>query len=248
MSVETAAAELDCSPAKIRHIENGRNVVKKAELSVLVRLYKADEDLAVLDEIRRDASKPGWWSTAKLPPSMNTYVGAESDATSMSTFQMELVPGLLQTEGYIRQLNRTSQAKDVDHYVEVRLRRQQRLFDKEFPLAVHAICSEAVIHRMATMPVAKAQLQHLILMSERPNVTIQIVPFSAGMHASPAGSFVLLDFDPEISLPVAFFEYTNIGQFVDDEKVVDEVASTFAKLGEEAMTPDDSIRFLRERI
>ncbi|ALG11466.1 helix-turn-helix domain-containing protein [Kibdelosporangium phytohabitans] len=245
LNVETAASELDCSPAKVRHIENGRNSIKKTELMALVRLYKAEENLAVLEEIRRDASKPGWWSTAKLPPTMQTYVGAESDATSMSTFQIELVPGLLQTEDYIRQLNHAASTADIDHWVEFRLRRQQRLFDEDFPLALHAICSEAVIHRMAHLRLAKAQLEHLVAMSERPNITIQILPFDAGFHPAMSGAFVLLEFDPEISLPVTYFEYANVGQFVDDEKIVNGATSKFAKLGEAAMSPNDSIRFLR---
>ncbi|CAM3957350.1 helix-turn-helix transcriptional regulator [Kibdelosporangium persicum] len=243
--VETAAEELDCSVAKVRHIEGGRNVVKKTELSALVRLYRADDRLPVLEEIRREASKPGWWSTAKLPPYMQTYVGAESDARSMSVFTLELIPGLLQIEDYTRDLNRVFGITDVDNIIKVRTRRQHRLLDDD-PLTLHAICSAAALQRLASAPYAEAQLAHLMAMSLQPNVTVQILPFDAGLHPAVMGGFVLLDFDPEISLPAVYFENVVAGDFVDDARIVSEVAASFATLRESAMSAAESIRYIKE--
>nr|CTQ94815.1 Putative DNA-binding protein [Kibdelosporangium sp. MJ126-NF4] len=247
MNTAVAAAELDCSEAKVRHIENGRNVAKKTELSALVRLYGGGTaELAVLEEIRKKASKPGWWSTAKLPPYMQTYVGAETDAKTLSTFTLEIVPGLLQTEEYIRDLNKLLGATDIDRIVNVRARRQQRLFDKEEPLRLHAVCSEAAVRRMASAPYAKAQVRHLIEMSERPNVVFQILPFDTGMHVSMTGGFVLLDFDPEVSMPAVYLEYLVGGGFIDDEATVSEMNRRFTALHEVAMSPQDSVRFIKK--
>lgn len=249
VKVETAALELDCSVAKVRHLENGRNAPKKTELMALASLYGANEDtLNALEGIRREAARPGWWSTARLPSYMQTYVGAETDASQVRVFALELIPGLLQVEEYTYDLNQLGGISDIDRVVKVRTRRQQRLVDEEEPLALHAVFSEAALRRLANAPYAKTQLRHLLAMAERDNVTIQILPFSAGLHVSMAGGFVLLDFDHDVSLPAAYFDNAVAGDFVDDQKIVARIADKFAALEELAMEPDESVRFIREWI
>jgi len=249
VTVEAAAEELDCSVGKIRHIESGRNAPKKPELTSLASLYGMDEEThAVLEEIRREASKPGWWSIARLPPSLQTYVGAEADALSVRTFHVELVPGLLQVERYARAVNELEGVANIDRQVEVRRRRQERLSDDEQPLVLHAVISEAVLRRVASADYAKEQFRHLLAMAERPNVTIQVLPFSAGLHVSLNGGFVLLDFEPDVSLPCAYLEYAAGGDFVDDQVMVARMAAKFDSLHEMAMSEEQSVRFIREWI
>lgn len=247
LKVEDAALELDCSLAKVRHIELGRNAPSKTELKALAGLYGVGkEDLAVLEGIRVEASKTGWWSTARLPTYMQTYVGAETDAASVRAFALELIPGLLQVEEYTRALNELAGISDIDRLVDVRTRRQKRLKDDEALLELHAVISEGALRRLAAEPYAKVQLRHLLEMADRPNVTIQVLAFSAGLHLSMAGGFVLLDFDPEVSRPAAYLDYVIGGDFVDDQPVVARMAAKFTTLLELAMSPDDSVRFIRE--
>lgn len=246
---EIAAAELDCSLAKIRHIEGGRNAPKKPELIALAKLYGVDDDVyAALEGIRQEAAKPGWWSTARLPPSLQTYVGAESDADVVQNFALELIPGLLQVEEYARDVHVLQDAADIDKKIDVRIRRQQRLVADEDPLALNAVFSEAALRRLVNASYAKAQLRHLLAMAERPNITIQILPFSAGLHASMNGGFVLLKFDPAVSMPAAYLEYVAGGDFVDDQAVVSRIAERFATLRELAMSEEESVHFIREWI
>jgi transcriptional regulator with XRE-family HTH domain len=249
LDVIDAAEELDCSAGKIRHIENGRNAPGKTELAALARLYGIDDETrAALEQIRQEAAKPGWWRTARLSPALQTYVGAESDAIRVDTFHVELIPGLAQIEPYARAVNELAGSVNVERQVDVRKRRQERLFDEEDPLEFRAVISEAVLRRVAHTEYATAQFRHLVAMAERPNITIQVLPFSAGLHVSLNGGFVLLDFDPEVSLPCAYLEYVAGGDFVDDQVVVRRVQEKFRALQHTAMPAEESSHFIKKWI
>jgi len=249
IDVEAAAAELDCSVGKIRHIENGRNAPRKPELTALVNLYGIAEDQhVVFEEIRREAARPGWWSQARLPTWLQTYVGAETDAHTVSTFTLELIPGLLQIEPYARTVHEIEGLVDIDRKVAARVRRQQRLVADEYPLTLNAVISEATLHRVANAPFAKDQFRHLLTMGQRANITVRILPFSAGLHVSLNGGFILLEFDPEVSLTAAYVEYAVGGDLVDDQVVVARMAEKFATLRELAMSEEESAHFIREWI
>jgi transcriptional regulator with XRE-family HTH domain len=247
VAAEQAAAELDCSVAKIRHIEVGRNAPSKPDLTVLCDLYGASSDVhAVLEEIRKSASKPGWWSTYRLPKWLQTYVGAEADAHTVSNFELELIPGLLQTEAYARALHELVGATDIGRKVAARARRQESLTADDDPLMLHAVISEAALRRLNGADFGKEQFRHLIAMAGRPNIHLHVLPFSAGLHVSLSGGFVLLDFDPDISMPAGYLEYAAGGQLVDDPVVVDTLRQRFATLQEQAMSEHDSVDFIRE--
>ncbi|MGH3914813.1 MAG: Scr1 family TA system antitoxin-like transcriptional regulator, partial [Pseudonocardiaceae bacterium] len=104
---EVAADEIACSPTKITHLESGRNSPRKAELRVLLQFYGASADEHdALEVMRLEASERGWWFTAKLPEGLAAYVGLEDDASSLRAVALELIPGLLQTEDYAREIHR----------------------------------------------------------------------------------------------------------------------------------------------
>jgi hypothetical protein len=246
VTAEQAAAELDCSVARIRHFETGRNIPRKPELAVLVQLYNASAEVgAVLEEIRRGGAKPGWWSTYRLPKWLQSYVGAETDAHTVRNFELELIPGLLQTEAYARAVHEQAGATDIDRKITARAKRQERLTSDD-PLTLHAIISEAALRRTASTDFAKEQFRHLVAMTKRPNVTIRVLPFSSGIHGSLSGGFVLLDFDPEISMPTGYLEYAAGGQLVDDPDVVRTLSERFATLSNQAMPETDSANYIGE--
>lgn len=249
MTAEAAAEELDCSVAKIRHIEGGRNAPSKSDLKVLVDLYGADaEVLGVLEAIRKDASKPGWWSTYRLPKWLQSYVGTEADAHTVRTFQLELIPGLLQTEEYARASQEVGGVTDIDRKVRALAKRQERLTAEADPLTLKAVVSEGALRRVASADFAANQYRHLLAMCKRPNVDLRILPFSAGLHSSVSGGFVLLDFDSDVSMPACYFEYFAGGQLVDDQETVARTSATFAELLDVAMNEADSADFIAEWI
>ncbi|MEV8610125.1 helix-turn-helix transcriptional regulator [Amycolatopsis sp. NPDC051373] len=236
VSVEQAAEVLDCSVSRIGHIENGRNAPRKPDLQVLLDLYGAPAEVrAVLEQLRKEGAQRGWWATYKLPPWLQTYVGMEADARAIRVFEIELVTALLQTKAYARRTHEKGthvvSADAVERLTSARIRRQAVLDDPGGP-SLSAILSESALLRAAHEPdgVGVEQLRYLVAMSRKPNITIRVLPLSAGLHPAMSGSFHLLDFEPEVSTPVAYQEYAVGGHLIDDPDVVRTLSELFGTL------------------
>lgn len=246
-----AAAALKCSPARIGHIEIGKNALGYAELVVLLRdHYGANETtLAVLEELRQEATKRGWWSTYGLPEWFAGFVGLEHDATSVRAFELELIPGLLQTEEYTRAcfaLDDRWSAKEVDRRVRVRLQRQERLYGPD-PLQLTAVVSEGALVRCAYQPgVAAGQLRQLAERASWPNVELRVLPQNAGLHVAMAASFNLLSFPDDLLPDAAHQEYVVGGHVIDDTSVVSQLSKLFDKLRSQALAPNESLTMITE--
>ncbi len=225
VSMEQVAAVLDCARSRVGHVENGRNTIRKAELTVLLDLYGAiDDERTVLDELRQEASKRGWWSTYRLPSWLSTFVGLETDAQTIRTFEGELVPGLLQTEAYARRIHvvatQSTPREELDRHVAARIERQKRLIGAD-ATDYGAIVSEAAFRRALADPegIGREQIEHLIAIAALPNVALHVLPYAAGLHPSMSGSFTVLDFDDQAA-PVGYQEYAVGGHLVDDPETV----------------------------
>lgn len=246
-----AAAAIGSSVGRIGHIESGRNVPGKADLIVLLRdNYGVDETtLSTLEELRREASKRGWWSTYGLPESLAGYIGLESDASSVRTLELELIPGLLQTEEYARALYALPgrlAGKEVDRRVAARMQRQQRLTGPN-RLHLTAIVSQAALERCARQTsVADAQLRQLVERAQWPNVELLILPFDLGLHVGMSGPFSLLSFPDELLADIAYQEYAVGGHIIDDESVVSQLDTLLSKLRGQALGSDESLTMITE--
>ncbi|MBV9160798.1 MAG: helix-turn-helix domain-containing protein [Pseudonocardiales bacterium] len=254
ISMEHAAAVLDCVRSRIGHIENGRNSIRKPELKVLLDLYGAsDEDHEVLEELRQQASKRGWTSTYRLPSWLKRYVELETDAATMRSFESEVIPGLLQTEAYARRIHEVAgplvNPADIDKLVAARMRRASRLTDEQAPLDYAAVVSEAAFRRaLGEAEIGPAQLAHILELARRPNVTLHVLPFAAGLHATTAGSFMLLTFDPDVAPPFGYEEHTVSGGVLDDPREIQRLAEVWELLRGQALTAEQSLSWLSELV
>jgi transcriptional regulator with XRE-family HTH domain len=252
VSTAQAAEVLDCSEAKIGHIETGRNSIRKPEMTVLLGLYGASGDVPeVLEDVRKAGSKRGWWATYRLPSWLQSYVGLEADAVELRTVELELVPGLLQTETYARRVTTLAAAQmdpgETERHVRARLERQRRLVSDDSPLTFAVVLSEAVLRRTLTdRTVAAEQMRHIETMAQRENVSVRVLSFDGGLHSSMAGSFVVLHFAPGVSLPVGYQEHTVGGHLVDDQDIVSKFDRTFDTLQAQALNQSDSLRLISE--
>jgi len=248
-----AAAGIGCSPAKIAHIESGRNAPSKTELIVLLRdHYGADkETLDTLEELRKEASQRGWWSTYGLPDWLARCVGLEFDATSVRSMALEVIPGLLQTEEYARMLHSLRgrlTAKERDRRVAVRMERQARLLGPN-PVELQAVISEAALVRCARQAdLGLAQLQRLTERARQPNVELRILPFDIGLHAGMSGLFNLFSFPDQLLPDAAHQEYAVGGHIIDDQDAVAQLARLFDELRSQALGVDESLAMVAEFI
>ncbi len=246
-----AATAIKCSPSRMGHVEGGRNVLGYAELVVLVRdLYRADAGtLAALEELREEASKRGWWSQYGLPDWLAGYVGLEHDATSVRSWELELIPGLLQTEQYARtlySLNGWLSAKEIDRHVAARIKRQERLVGPN-PLQLTAIVSQAALKRCARhTPVAAAQLRQLVDRAAWPNIELRVLPFDLGLHVGVSGPFSLLSFADQLLADAAYQECAVGGHVIDDQEVVSKLATLFSELRSQALGAHESLAMIAE--
>lgn len=251
LTAEQIAQLLGCSQAKVRHMENGRTSPSKAELMVLMDHYEVPEqDRALLEETRQEARKRGWWSTYRLPSWFQDYVGMETDAVRVRTFELELIPGLLQTEAYARATNvvgsHMTEPTEIERKVSARMHRQKRLHEDP-PLELHAVVSEAALRRCAAEEtIAVHQFTHLAAMNRRPHVQIQVMPFGAGLHNSMSGSFTLLDFPDDTWPQSAYQEYAVGGHLVDDVAAVTALSNVFDRLCDHALSPDESTKLITQ--
>lgn len=245
LRMEDAATALDCSRSRIGHMETGRYGVRKPDLEALMRLYGALDRLDALEELRREGSKRGWWSTYRLPEWLQAYIGLENDAVRVRNFSLELIPGLLQTEAYARAVHIGPRApEDVDRRVAARLQRHARLVAPN-PPALAVVMSEGALRRaLALGDAGIAQLDHLAASSKLPNVALQVLPFAAGVHSSLAGTFTLLDFDPGVSPPIAYQEYSVGGHLVDDQEDVQHLSDLHDQLRDQALGCDESLTMI----
>jgi transcriptional regulator with XRE-family HTH domain len=199
LTVEQAAGRLLFSMSKLSRMETGHGVATPRDIRDLCDLY------GVTDEAERDhmthlaveGRQPGWWQSYELSQFAD-YVGLESDAVSVKDYQSILIPGLLQTPDYARAVNEAvipqPDPEKLGEQIEVRIRRQGRLRQNP-PLRFWVVLDEAALHRVIGGPaVMEAQLEHLVEMSRLPNVTLQVISYSAGAHPAMDSTFNILEF------------------------------------------------------
>jgi hypothetical protein len=253
VTVSRTAAELGCGEGKVRHMENGRNVPSKPDLTVMIALYYATpEQHEHLEELRQAASNRGWWSAYRLPSWLHNYVGLEADATLIRDFEVELIPGLLQIPEYARDVHTLGGPKlldpdDVERKVAARLRRQD-LLTGDNAVTHHTVISEAAFHRLKETKYAETQYRHLLEMAARPNITVVVLPFSKRLHQSMAGGFILLDFPSDVSSPVAYYDHVTGGQLIHEPGEVSRLSEVYEDLTTLAMSADETTEFIRDWI
>ncbi|MBK0866537.1 MULTISPECIES: helix-turn-helix transcriptional regulator [unclassified Saccharopolyspora] len=245
------AAELGCTPDRVRHLESGRNTPSRPDLIVMCSVYGVPEDeREVLLTTRSEAQKPGWWQTHRLPKWLANYVTLESEATRVRNWEAELIPGLLQTEAYARRVamgDPSASDAEVDKRVAARMRRQDRLTAKDDPLNLVAVVSESAIQRCAAeRDLADDQLAHLINAANLPHVSIRVMPMDSGIHQAMAGGFVLLNFPADTWPETGHQEYNVGGHLVDDHEAVQSLATLFDGLQERALSEHDTAHLLAQ--
>jgi len=251
ISPEEAGYVIRASHSKISRLETGRVGFKDRDIVDLLTLYGVTDE-ALREELRELASRansPGWWRDYAdiLASWFEEYLGLEEAAAQIFTYEAQFVPGLLQTEDYARAviLLEYSNPKEINRRVSLRVARQAILSGPK-PSELWAVIDEAALKRpIGGARAMREQLKHLIEMSQQPNVTIQIIPFTAGGHAAAGGSFSVLHF-PEDDLPdMVYHEQLSSAQYQDRQGVVGTYLEVADRLRVEAATPAESLEMLR---
>jgi hypothetical protein len=252
VSREDAGWEIRSSESKISRMELGRVSFKERDVADLLSLYGVDDDeeRERLLTLARDANTPGWWHRFGdvLPGWFQSYLGLEAAASLIRTYEVQFVPGLLQTEDYAREVVRLGHGKarneEIERRVGLRIARQQVL-SRSNPAQLWAVVDEAVLRRPIGGPkVMRAQIEALIEVTKMPHVHLQVIGFHVGGHAAAGGAFSILRF-PDSDLPdVVYVEQLTSALYLDKRDDVDLYAEAMEVLCVEADPPDRTAEIL----
>ncbi len=253
ISLEEAGNVIRASHSKISRMETGRVGFKDRDVADLLTLYGVtdEQEREALRVLARRANSPGWWHDYAdvLPPWFEAYIGLEGAATQIRAYEVQFVPGLLQTGDYARAVTLLGHAgepaRDIERRVSLRTTRQAVLTRPD-PPNLWVVLDEALLRRrIGGAEVMRAQLRHLLQMSQRPNVTIQVIPFRAGGHAAAGGPFSILRF-AEPDLPdVVYLEQLTSALYLDKPEAVDSYLMVMERLCMAAATPAASAKTIR---
>ncbi len=242
ITLEEAGHKIRASHSKMSRLELGRVGFKDRDIADLLTEYGVHDEQQrdMLRTLARQANAQGWWHVyADIMPSwFEAYVGLEEAASAVRTYEVQFVPGLLQTEAYARAVTRLgyadASAEEIERRVSLRMARQQRLHGDD-PLQLWAVVDEASLRRPLGGPaVMREQLQHLIEVTSMRNVTLQVIPFYSGGHAAAGGPFSILRF-AEPDLPdVVYLEQLTSALYLDKRDEVDHYLAVMERLCLEA--------------
>lgn len=247
LTVEQVAEHLMCSPSKINHMETSSRAGTLRDVRDLCDLYgvtdQAERDRLL--SLARDGKKTAWWQRYGLD--FATYVGLEAAATGITYFQSTTMPGLMQTPDYAVAVHQVViprlTPERIDELIEVRLTRQ-RLLLHESSVHLVALLDEAVLHRLVGGPaVMRAQLGRLVELSNEPNVTIQVIPYSAGAHSAMESNFNILEFSG--SMPSVVYVEGLVGWIIlERTRDVSRYREVLEHLYALALSPRESIKLV----
>ncbi len=259
ITVKAAAAALEWSETKLWRVENGHSSLRSHDVELMCRIYGAPPDMTeALMGLAKETKAKGWWHAYGdvIPEGFDVYIGLEEAASQISWYEAELVPGLLQTEQYARSVikddNPGVDDEEIDRRVQLRLARQALVRRRTAPLSLHVALNEAILRRPVGGPdVMAAQLGSLVEASGQPNVSLRVVPFSAGLHRGlMSGPFELLRFplngDGQPSEPATVYADGFTGAlYLDKPHEVERYANAFESIWSAALDEAASTDLIR---
>lgn len=247
---EQAAIALECTKPKISKIETGKATIGPGDVRLLIDCYGVAGDPAdTVLQLARQARKR---NHIRVPDWAQRFIAMESIAATISTYESELVPALFRTPEYAKAVGLAADprrdADELERLVTIGADRQQVL-TKDEPPVLTAVLNEAVLRRqVGDCAVMHKQLAHLRDLTERPNITVQVLPFGTGAHAAMGTTFHLLRFEQPTPGSLVYIENLINADYLDGPAQTDWYDTAFTRLREAALSPGDTATFLDESL
>jgi DNA-binding XRE family transcriptional regulator len=254
LSRDQAAQAIRASEWKIHRLENGQVGFKDRDIIDLLRLYQVSDPTEVAEflTLARDANTPGWWHHYGdvLPHWFRTYVDLEQAASLIRSYEGHYVPGLLQTDAYLRAVvhgaHLAESAEEVGRRVRLRLARQTLLTAEGAP-RLWAVIDEAALRRpVGGRQVLRGQLERLVEATKLANVTLQVLPFGAGAHPAMVGAFSILRFADRELPDVVYLEHLTSALYLNKPDEVDQYMHVMESICVRAAPPDQTVELLNQ--
>jgi transcriptional regulator with XRE-family HTH domain len=260
LTIAEAFAALEWSRQRLWRYETGQVAVHPNDVAIMGQLYgAAPETIDGLKELARQSKAKGWWHAySDIPEWFELFLGMESAASRLRQYEAEIIPGLLQSPMYAKAIISLGPAKlsteAVEERVSIRIQRQ-RILTRRKPTApnLDVILSETALVRGFSAEVMADQLGRLLTLSELPNVSIRVIPFSAGIHTAYQGPFVVLDFPQESPArepePTTVYEESPTGSlYLDKTPEVETYSAIWADLDRVALDEVESRRLVTQKV
>jgi hypothetical protein len=254
LSYIQAAEVIYSSEWTVRRMERAEGGLKPLTVKALLIAYGVT-DVREIDSflsLARQASKPGWWHRYgdALPDWFKVAVGLEESASLIRAYQPQVVPGLLQTEAYARAITTASfpaeSQEESERRVALRLARQD-LFKRPMPPEYWVVLEETVLRRpIGGTKVMHEQIQHLIDAAAQPNITVQVLPFSAGWHPAMYGMFNIFRFPDDDMPDIVYSEALTSSTYLNKPEETTQYTEALDRMAAQAATPDQTITILRK--
>jgi transcriptional regulator with XRE-family HTH domain len=249
ITAQDAAREIRASESKISRMELGRNAVREVDIADLLSLYGITDpaEREQLLSLASQANQPGWWHRYQdvLPSWFQAYIGLEESAESIRSYDMQFVPGLLQTEEYAAAVIALGEfsLEETERLVFLRKERQRRF--SSGCLRLTAVIDEVALRRpLADPALMRAQLEYLLDICDRPAFTLQVTPQAAGAYAAPA-SFSILQFaSPELP-DVVYVEHLTSAMYLDKAADVVRYTTAMDRISAISASPNQSKEIIR---
>jgi len=250
LTIEDVGEKLECSPSKISRIETLRVGVTPRDVRDMLLLYGVpEEQREYLVQIAREARIKGWWESFG-DVGRGAFLGFEAEAAILRTYNAMLMPGLAQSEAYIRALIAEGapdmSPDEAERRITMRLTRK-RILERDDPPRVSFVLDESVLRRPVGGPdVMRTQLEHLVDLSTRPNVAFQVIPFAHRSYPGMGASFVIMEFPDPADRDVVYVEGTVDGTFQENADEVDYYSMLWGHLVAAGLSPKDSVAFIAD--
>lgn len=251
MTIEQVAEGIGCSASKISRIETSQSGVTIRDVREMAGLYRmSSQEIEILVDMAVQASRKGWWHLYG-PLLTSAYIGLEAAADAIEGYESQAVPGLLQTEDYARTMISAGRpgipTEEIEARVGVRFKRQSLLIQDD-PVDFRVVLDEAVLHRpVGGRAVMRRQLERLVREAERPNVTLQVLPFAIGEHPGMDGTFAILRYRDSADQDLVFASHAAGGLFLEKDEELQRYAFIFDQLRSRALGPDESVVMIAGR-
>jgi transcriptional regulator with XRE-family HTH domain len=249
ITAQEAAREIRASESKISRMELGRNAVREVDIADLLTLYGITDpaEREQLLSLASQANQPGWWHRYQdvLPSWFQAYIGLEESAESIRSYDMQFVPGLLQTEEYAAAVIALGEfsLEETERLVFLRKERQRRF--SSGCLRLTAVIDENALRRPFAEPaLMRAQLEYLLDICDRPAFTLQVRPLVTGAHAAPA-SFSILKFASAELPDVVYVEQLTSAMYLDKAADVVRYTAAMDRISATSATPNQSKEIIR---
>jgi transcriptional regulator with XRE-family HTH domain len=256
VSRRAAGASIGVGESKLGRIETGRAGLEEHEVKQLLELYGIHDpqERDALLTLVREANRPGWLQafSGAMPAWFRPYVDLEEAAQVIRTYEVQFIPGLLQTEEYARAVIAHGLSEppeeEVARRVELRLRRQ-RILTSSTPTRLWAVIDEAALWRpIGGSEVSRAQLRSLLDSARQQHITVQVMPFRVGGHAGEAGAFTILRFpEPELH-DIAYLEQLTGAMYLERDDDMDHYGAAMERLCVQSASPEESMDLISKII